>query len=222
MDGIPADPRTTPIGDTAPIVLASGSPRRSEILTMLGLEFEIVRPDIDERPRGDEVPSAYVERLAREKALHVAEMRADAVVIAGDTIVLLDGRMLHQPRDAKEAVSMIAALSGRTHDVLSGIAVKVPERPIASAWERTRVHFRDLDASEIEAYVETGEPMDKAGAYGIQGRGAALVEGVDGDYFNVVGLPVVAFTRLLASAGFAYRFGGPLIRTGEGPAMEPR
>lgn len=189
-----------------PIVLASGSPRRAEILRMLGLEFEVVRPDVDEQPRIDEPPPEYVARLATEKAEVVAALRPDALVIAGDTVVLLDSQMLHQPSDAAEAASMLGRLSGRPHEVLTGVAVRAPGNPVTSAVERTRVCFRALDEVEIAAYIQTGEPMDKAGAYGIQGRGAALVERIDGDYFNVMGLPVVALLRLLETVGFLYRF----------------
>ncbi|TVP75653.1 MAG: septum formation inhibitor Maf [Gemmatimonadales bacterium] len=193
-------------GPVPSLVLASGSPRRAEILSTLGIAFRVQVADIDETPRPGESPPALVERLAREKSAAVAP-GADAPVLAGDTVVVVDGRVLGKPADADEAVAMLLALSGRSHRVLSSLALVEPDGAVRSGVEATRVTFRELDAEEIRAYVATGEPMDKAGAYGIQGRGAALVRGLEGDYSGVVGLPVSLLVRLLAERGTPYRFG---------------
>lgn len=190
-----------------PLVLASASPRRAELLRMLGLTFDRVPADIPEVPADGEAPSTYVERLAREKARVVAAGRPEAIVIAGDTIVVLDGTILEKPLDDDDAVRMLLRLSGRTHTVFSGIAVSPPAAPVESLVERTDVTFRRFEIETARAYVATGEPMDKAGAYGIQGLGAALVSSVSGDFFTVVGLPVARLVELLARTGWEYRFG---------------
>src|SRR5690606_18898426 len=158
-----------------PLVLASGSPRRAQLLTMLGLTFDVVRPDIDETWREGEPPALHVERLAREKAQAVAASRPDALVIACDTIVVLDGDVLGKPRDAEDAVHMLMRLRGRDHRVETGIAVAAPGQRLESSAEGALVRFRHFDRVTAEEYVATGEPLDKAGAYGIQGLGAALV-----------------------------------------------
>jgi septum formation protein len=187
-------------------VLASASPRRSELLTLIGIPH-IVRPaDLDESFPADETPPAYVERLAREKAAHVAAAFPDAVVIGGDTTVVLGDDILAKPADADEAARMLERLSGRTHEVCTGVAVVRGGRT-ASGVERVAVTFRVLTHTEISDYVETGEPMDKAGAYGIQGFGATIVERVDGDYFSVMGLGLRRLIALLAEVGIQYRFG---------------
>lgn len=174
---------------------------------MLGLPFTRHPADVPERPGKGEMPSSYVKRLSRDKARAVAAERADALVLAGDTVVVLDGHILEKPGDEDEAVGMLLRLAGRTHTVLSGLALAVPGRRIECVVERTEVEFRDFDEGTAIAYVATGEPMDKAGAYGIQGMGACLVRSVKGDFFTVVGLPVVRFVELLESAGYSYRFG---------------
>ena len=192
---------------TAPrIVLASQSPRRAELIGRLGLDFDTVPADIDETARDGEDPAAYAERLAREKAQAIAVSRPDALVVGSDTIVVIDGDLLGKPRDRQQAVEMLLRLEGREHEVCTGIAVVHGDR-VESGLERVRVRFRALDRRACEEYVATGEPMDKAGAYGIQGFGSALVEGVDGDYFAVMGLPVVHMLKLLERFGWRYAFG---------------
>lgn len=196
-----SDPQTPP-----PLVLASQSPRRAELIGRLGLEFETVPADIDESYLHGETPPQHAERLAREKALKIAADRAGALVIGSDTIVVIDGEVLGKPRDTAHAVEMLTRLSGREHEVCTGVAVAHKGR-VESALERVRVRFRPLDARAAEAYVATGEPMDKAGAYGIQGYGSALVQGIDGDYFSVMGLPVVRMLELIERFGWRYDFG---------------
>ena len=188
------------------LILASQSPRRAELLERIGLTFEILPADIDERYQDHETPPAHAERLAREKAETLAAREPDALVIGSDTIVVVDGDVLGKPRDRAEAVAMLARLSGREHEVCTGVAVARGER-VESALERVRVRFRALDRAECEAYVATGEPMDKAGAYGIQGFGSSIVEGVEGDYFAVMGLPIVRTLELLRRHGWRYTFG---------------
>jgi septum formation protein len=167
-----------------------------------------VRPaSIDEALHPGERPDEHVERLARAKAELVALDVPDALVIGGDTIVLRDQRVLGKPDSEAEAVHMLMSLAGRSHEVLSGVAL-ASAHGVVSGVNRTTVRFRDFDASTARRYVESGEPMDKAGAYGIQGLGAALVEGLDGDYYSVVGFPVGVFLELLGSAGWRYDFGG--------------
>lgn len=193
--------------DSPRLILASQSPRRAELLSRLGLAFEIVPADIDESYLGHEMPADHAERLAREKAIAIARLYPDALVIGSDTIVIIDGDVLGKPRDAGEAVHMLRRLGDREHQVLTAVAVVWGTR-IHSAVEPVRVRFRPLSDRECEEYVATGEPMDKAGAYGIQGFGSALVESIDGDYFAVMGLPVVRTLQLLRKHGWRYAFGG--------------
>ncbi|MGF1665968.1 MAG: Maf family protein [Acidimicrobiia bacterium] len=183
------------------LVLASGSPRRREMLTALGLDFEVVSPDVDESRHPDEAPSAYAERLARAKAAAVAG--PGAVVVAADTIVVHRGIVMGKPVHPAEARSMLERLSGERHTVISGVAVaRWDGGPvIVSDTERTAVSFVELTLEEIAAYVDTGEPMDKAGAYGLQGAAGAFVDRVEGSPSNVVGLPLSLATRLLRAAG---------------------
>lgn len=188
------------------LVLASQSPRRAELIGRLGLEFETVPADIDESYLHGETPPQHAERLAREKALKIAADRADALVIGSDTIVVIDGEVLGKPRDRAHAIEMLTRLSGREHEVCTGVAVAHKGR-VESELERVRVRFRTLDGRAAEQYVSTGEPMDKAGAYGIQGFGSALVQGIDGDYFSVMGLPVVRMLELIERFGWRYGFG---------------
>jgi len=187
------------------VVLASASPRRRQLLELLGLAPEVVPSDIDETWREGEGPAAHAERLAREKAARRA--RAGAVVIGADTIVVIDGAILGKPADAAEARAMLRRLAGREHEVFTAVAV-AREARMASGVSRTRVRFRALDDATVAAYVATGEPMDKAGAYGIQGYGAVLVERIEGDYFTVMGLGLTLLVDLLARLGLSYRFGG--------------
>ncbi len=187
-----------------PLVLASASPRRRELLGLLGLVPEVVPAGIDESWRAGEQPEPHAERLAREKA--AAVRRDGAAVVAADTIVVVDGDILGKPVDAAEAAAMLRRLSGRDHLVHTAMAASWRGR-IASGVETTRVWFRPLDEATIRAYVATGEPLDKAGAYGIQGYGAVIVEKIEGDYFTVMGLGLGRLVALLREVGLDYRFG---------------
>jgi len=192
---------------TAPrLVLASGSPRRSVLLHQMGLAHEVHPARIDEAHRSGEGYLPHVERLAREKAEAVAAEHPGALVVGGDTVVVLEEEILGKPADAADAVRMLLTLAGRSHAVLSGVALVGPHGTL-SAVDRAEVRFRRFGRSEAEAYVATGEPMDKAGAYGIQGRGATLVDSIEGDYYSVVGLPLARLVDLLERAGWRYAFG---------------
>jgi septum formation protein len=196
------------------IILASQSPRRRQLLSMLGLNFDAAPADIDETYVAGEEPGAHAERLAREKALAVVSRYPQAIVVGSDTVVIVDGDVLGKPRDEDAAVEMLLRLQGRTHEVATGIAV-CSGGNIDSGVERVAVTFRRFDESTARAYVETGEPMDKAGSYGIQGYGATLVEHISGDFFAVMGFPIVRFTRLLAQSGWIYDFREGLRRAGK-------
>lgn len=172
---------------------------------MLGLEFDTVPADIDETYRPGEEAAPHAERLAREKTEAVAAQHADAAVIGSDTVVVIDGDVLGKPRDADDAVRMLMRLQGREHIVATGIALAYAGR-VHSTVEQVRVRFRSFGEATAARYVQTGEPMDKAGAYGIQGYGATLVERIDGDYFAVMGLPVCRMILLLQGAGLHYDF----------------
>lgn len=184
---------------TPSLLLASGSPRRRALLRDLGWDFECLPPDVDESPLKDESPRALCERLARTKAESL-EAREGVLVLAADTIVVVDGRILGKPAGPEEGREMLTRLQGRAHEVLTGLALRWEGRTV-SAVERTTVRFRPLSAGEIAAYVATGEGADKAGSYAIQGKGALLVSAIDGDYFNVVGLPLCRLGTLLESVG---------------------
>ncbi|HSJ31758.1 MAG TPA: nucleoside triphosphate pyrophosphatase [Longimicrobiales bacterium] len=192
---------------TPRIILASQSPRRADLLRMLGLTFETMPADIDETYRAGEQPAPHAERLARGKTRTIAARVPDAVIIGSDTVVVVDGEVLGKPRDHDEAVRMLMRLQGREHEVATGIAVCV-QGTLRSAVERVRVRFRPFNVVLASAYAATGEPMDKAGAYGIQGFGATLVEKIEGDFFAVMGLPICRMIELLESAGLTYDFGG--------------
>lgn len=180
-----------------PLTLASGSPRRAEILRAVGWTFEAQAADVDETLRAGESAEDYVRRLAREKAERVAAERLFGLVLGADTTVVCGGEILGKPRDEEDARRMLRLLSGRTHEVLTGVALMRAEtkRCIVEI-ETTRVRFARIDAGEIDDYVRTREPLDKAGAYAIQGGAALFVEGVEGDFWNVVGLPVRLVYRL--------------------------
>jgi septum formation protein len=182
------------------IVLASGSPRRRELLSALGLTFEVLPADLDETPEPGEAPAALVSRLSRAKAAHVAAQRPEALVIAADTVVVLDGEILGKPRDMEENRDFIARLAGREHQVHTGHALELAGRS-AAAVRMTRVRFRPLTTGEIRDYAATGEGLDKAGGYAIQGVGAALVPHIEGCYFSVVGLSVATVVELAADLG---------------------
>ena len=192
---------------SVPLILASSSPRRRELLGLLGLGPEVIPADIDESWIPGEAPIPHAERLARTKASVIAARRPEAAVVAADTIVVIDGEILGKPADAAEATAMLRRLSGREHVVHTAIAVTY-RNDTASAVESTLVWFRPLRDDVIAAYVATGEPMDKAGAYGIQGYGAVIVERIDGDYFTVMGLGLGRLVGLLGSVGLRYRFTG--------------
>jgi septum formation protein len=194
------------MADAPRLVLASGSPRRLDVLRQLGLQPEVRPSSEDESYSPGESPLQHVERLARAKAAAEASRQPEALVIAGDTIVVLDGRVLGKPGATTEAVSTLMSLAGRTHEVFTALAL-AGSHGIVSAVSRTSVRFRDFDVDTASRYVETGEPFDKAGAYGIQGLGAALIDSIAGDYYSVVGFPVGAFIDLLARAGWRYEFG---------------
>ena len=183
------------------LVLASGSPRRRQLLAGLGIEAEVRPADVDETPLAGEAAEPYVLRLAASKAR--ARGKGDELVLAADTVVVLDGDLLGKPRDPDDARHMLRRLSGRDHEVLTGVAVFHPARDRSwSEVARTRVEMARLSAQEIDWYVASGEPMDKAGAYAIQGLGALFVERLEGNYSNVVGLPIPLTYRLLEGAGF--------------------
>lgn len=183
------------------LVLASGSPRRKELLERLGLSFEVERADIDETPRGGEAPKGYVKRLAREKANTVAKRlgRTDVVVLAADTSVVVGKDILGKPTDKEHAVAMLTQLAGKQHEVLTAVAVAGAHHDTLVV--ETKVTFRAASEAELRWYVDSGEPMDKAGAYALQGIGAFLVERIDGSPTNVIGLPVPQTLTLLEKAG---------------------
>jgi len=191
-------------GEPIPVVLASQSPRRRQLLSLIGIEHDVRPANIDESYFAGEEPRAHALRLARGKAEAIAA--PGAVTIGSDTIVVVDGDVLGKPENADQATRMLRRLSGRAHTVITAVAVRWRDQLVADAEEVT-VTFRSLSDADIAAYIATGEPMDKAGAYGIQGYGATIVERVDGDYFAVMGLPLNRLTRLLESLGLEYPFG---------------
>jgi septum formation protein len=188
-----------------PIVLASGSPRRKQLLEMLRIPFRVIAPDVDEHVLPGEKPDAYVTRLSRAKAEAVVSRAPGDVILAADTTVVLDGKIFEKPASPAHAVEMLEQLQGRTHEVLTAVAVAADGR-LEQALDRSRVTFRPADRATLEAYVATGEPLDKAGAYAIQGLGAPLIERVEGDFFGVMGLPLRLALDLLARFGRPYRF----------------
>jgi septum formation protein len=197
---------TAPASPTPRVILASQSPRRRDLLTMLRIPHEVRPANVDETVHPGEAPVPHCERLARAKAAVLGAADPHAVVVAADTIVVVDGDILGKPRDRAEAVAMVARLAGRTHTVHTAVAVAFGGRTVAGV-ETVAVTFRPLTAGQVAAYVDTGEPMDKAGAYGIQGFGAVIVERIDGDFFAVMGLPLGRMVALLAELGVAYPFG---------------
>ncbi|WP_323752470.1 Maf family protein [Marinobacter sp.] len=182
------------------LILASASPRRAELLQQIGLSFQVQPADIDETPASLETPEHYVERLAREKALCIAREHPEKLVLGSDTSVIHNEEILGKPESTEQAVGMLQALSGSTHQVLTAVALAKG----SECWSRvvvTDVTFRELEAAEIRAYVASGEPMDKAGSYGIQGLGGIFVSSIKGSYSAVVGLPLQETSALLAQAG---------------------
>ena len=189
------------------VVLASASPRRRELLKLIGVEHSVVPSNFDETMQPGEEPEAHALRLAVEKAGAVARAHPDSVVIGADTVVVLDGKVLGKPSSHEVARETLRQLNGRTHTVITAVAVAYGGHVRRGA-EQVAVTFRRLGDDEVDAYVATGEGMDKAGAYGIQGFGATIVERIEGDFFAVMGLPLVRLVGLLREAGLSYRFGG--------------
>lgn len=181
------------------VILASQSPRRRELLGRFLDSFTVLTDDTEEIRIAGEAPEKTVQRLAMEKVHHVAEKAArDALIIGADTVVVLENKVLGKPDDEREAAAMLSMLSGRCHSVLTGIAVlDTRSGDCAEDYAETKVRFRQLTKTDIDRYIASKEPMDKAGAYGIQELGALFVEGIDGDYFNVVGLPLCRLDKLL-------------------------
>jgi len=189
------------------LILASASPRRASLLAQLGLRFSVTPSRIPESLFPGESAEEHVERLSRAKVLDVWQMNRDSLVLAGDTVVVLEQAILGKPADEAEALAMLLALSGRTHRVVSGLALALPGGGVEYGNRTTEVTFRPFQEETARAYIATGEPMDKAGAYGIQGLGGALVQEIRGDYTTVVGLPVPLLLDLLKTGGYRYEFG---------------
>jgi septum formation protein len=187
------------------VVLASSSPRRHELLRLIGVDHEVIPADADESHIPGEKPDAHAERLARTKSEAVAADRTESLVIGADTIVVVDQHILGKPRDVADAARMLRMLSNRSHIVMTAVAVTLGGRTL-SIVEKVTVSFRDLTEDEIARYIATGEPMDKAGAYGIQGYGATIVRRIEGDYFAVMGLSLVRLVDLLTQLGVRYDF----------------
>ncbi|HTL05242.1 MAG TPA: Maf family protein [Gemmatimonadales bacterium] len=186
-------------------MLASSSPRRRQLLEMLGVPFRVAHANVQELRLPREQPAAYARRLARDKARAVP----GAWVLGADTIVVLEGEVLEKPADDADALRMLRLLRGRRHEVITAVCL-IADGAEHEAADTTAVYFRPVNDALLAAYVATGEPRDKAGAYGIQGYGAALVERIEGDFFSVMGLPVRLVLDLLARAGWEYRFGDPV------------
>lgn len=181
-----------------PLILASASPRRAELLRNAGIDFTVEPAHVPEEPRPDERPLVYAQRLARDKARAVFARNSDSVVLGADTIVVVDEYLLEKPLDEADAARMLRLLSGRTHQVITGVCLCAAHYEVTQA-EITQVSFGPLTDDEISGYIATREPMDKAGAYGIQGIASRWVERIDGCYFNVVGLPVPRAYRMLCA-----------------------
>jgi septum formation protein len=188
---------TAPGRERSVIVLASASPRRRDLLTAAGIGFDVDPAAVDERPRADEPPETYARRVAIDKAQTTARRHPDRAVLAADTIVVIDERVLGKPTDAHDAAGMLRALSNRSHVVMTAVAL-VHQGRVHAIVDRTIVWMREMSAEEIAAYVATGEPLDKAGAYAIQGGAGAFVERIEGSVDTVIGLPVARTRALLA------------------------
>ena len=189
----------------AKIVLASGSPRRRELLQRIGItDFDIRVPETEETYPGGLTPREIVEYISREKADAAAKLCGeDEIIITADTMVFLDDQRLGKPVDEADALRMLTGLQGRHHTVCTGVTVRQGSRSITES-ESTEVYFRPAAEPELRGYIATGEPMDKAGAYGIQGKGALLVEKINGDFFNVMGLPVLRLSQMLKKFGVTF------------------
>ena len=197
--------------DNPRVILASQSPRRRELLDLIGIAHEVIPAHIDETPFERELATVHSERLARGKASLIAERHAGALVIGADTVVVVNDTILGKPGDDADAREMLRRLSGRTHQVYSAVAI-ARDGMLDSEVEGVSVTFRELSAADIDAYVATGEPADKAGAYGIQGFGSTLIDRIEGDFFAVMGLPLRRLVALCERAGYRYAF-GPLQRS---------
>lgn len=184
------------------LILASASPRRRELLASVRLTFEVEASSVEELQRQGEAPETYVRRLAEDKAREVASRHPDAWVIAADTIVFIDGAILEKPRDHEDAVRMLSRIAGRVHEVFTGLTLTngATDRSYTTV-VTTRVKMLNLSPDEIEWYASTGEPMDKAGAYAVQGIGAMFIQSIDGSYTNVVGLPLAELFEMMKTAG---------------------
>jgi septum formation protein len=190
------------------LILASGSPRRRELLTAAGIEFTVQTSDIPEEHRAGESPIVFARRLAEEKASAVWKKDTTRLVLGADTIVIVDSEILGKPRDLADAIRMLRLLSGRIHEVTTAVCLRLPAGSTPEklqAEETTRVHMSAIPDAEISAYVDSGEPMDKAGAYAIQGAASHWIYKIEGDYNNVVGLPVAAVSRMLQQAADPHR-----------------
>ncbi|PGT88171.1 MULTISPECIES: Maf family protein [Bacillaceae] len=185
------------------LILASASPRRKELLELLQLPFEVIASEVEEVVDEKLSPAEMVQSLAEQKAKSVAENVSNAFVIGSDTLVVYEGKMLGKPKDFSEAVQMLKMLSGKTHEVYTGVCL-INNDDVRCFSEKTSVTIYSLTDKEIDEYVQTGEPMDKAGAYGIQGYGSLLVKEIHGDYYSVVGLPIARTKRELVAAGFTW------------------
>ncbi|MFY4774721.1 Maf family protein [Metabacillus sp. RGM 3146] len=183
------------------LILASGSPRRKELLEIIGLPFTIIKSDMEEVVEENASPEETASSLAYQKALLIAEQYPDAYIIGADTVVTIEGKILGKPSNVKEAIQTLSLLSGKTHMVMTGVSICYKGKN-KTFCEKTEVTFWDLSHDEIESYVSTGEPMDKAGSYGIQGKGSLLVKEIKGDYFSVVGLPLAKTYRELKKMGY--------------------
>lgn len=182
------------------IILASKSPRRAQLLTQIGLKYKIVPSHIDESKYTNSNPIHTARNLAVAKARHIGQQYRTGIIIGADTIVVIDRKILGKPKDKQDAIKLLSTLSGRTHRVITGLAIlNAKTNRVKVGHSITYVTFRKLLRKEIEEYIATGDPFDKAGSYGIQGKGALFVERITGDYFNVVGLPLVLLSRLLQS-----------------------
>lgn len=182
------------------LILASASPRRADLLRSAEIPFEVEAADVDETPRADETPEAYVLRVARDKAFKVGRRKTGNLILAADTTVVVGGQILGKPADDEDARMMLKSLSGRVHDVITGVVLRENTREWTDV-VKTEVRFLPLSDSEINWYIASGEPRDKAGAYAIQGRASRFIDRIDGSYSNVVGLPVATVCDLLRQAG---------------------
>jgi septum formation protein len=190
---------------TPRILLASASPRRAELLTAIGVAFEVAPSHVPERPHPDEAPANYIMRLARAKVIEIARKRESGLVIGADTIVVLDGRLLHKPEDDADAERMLTLLSGKWHAVMTGVSLyDVSSRREVADYDKTLVKFAPLTREEIDWYVKTGEPHGKAGSYAIQGRASMFIDEIAGNYHNVVGLPLPLVYRLAKRLGYDF------------------